>query len=93
MVTHEKCHGVSDVEKFLNDAGLHLDQVQIVYGSAGRCGGSYYVFYEVEKPAPQRPTRPPAKLVEEKFEPKALLGDNGEDIGAVKDTEHVEDKT
>ena len=37
--------GVSDVEDFLNEKGLHLDQVQIVYGLS-KFGGDYYVFYD-----------------------------------------------
>ena len=45
MIRHQKCHGVSDVDKFLNDSGLKLDQVQIVYGLS-KFGGDYYVFYD-----------------------------------------------
>lgn len=44
MVKHQKCHGVGDVDKFLNNTNLRLDQVQIVYGLS-RVGGDYYVFY------------------------------------------------
>ena len=47
MVKHEKCHGVSDVDKFLNRSGLRLDQVQIVYGLS-KFGGDYYVFYDTD---------------------------------------------
>jgi hypothetical protein len=45
MVRHQKCHGVGDVDKFLNDTGLSLKDVQIVYGMS-KFGGDYYVFYE-----------------------------------------------
>ena len=77
MVTHERCHGVGDVEKFLNKAGLHLDQVQIVYGSSGRCGGDYYVFYEVED---KTPARPKLKKVKENFDPIALVTDRNSSV-------------
>lgn len=45
MIKHQKCHGVGDVDKFLNDSGLSLRDVQIVYGMS-KFGGDYYVFYE-----------------------------------------------
>lgn len=45
MIRHQKCHGVSDVDKFMNGNKLRLDQVQIVYGLS-RVGGDYYVFYD-----------------------------------------------
>ena len=63
MIRHQKCHGVSDVDKFLNDSGLRLDQVQIVYGLA-KFGGDYYVFYEApdEKPSRRKPPEPDDNL-------------------------------
>ena len=59
MVKHQKCHGVADVDKFINSSGLRLDQVQIVYGLA-KFGGGYYVFYEApdEKPSRRKPSEP-----------------------------------
>lgn len=54
MVTHEKCHGVNDVDSFLNSRGLSLKDVQIVYGMS-KFGGDYFVFYEEEaKPKKKR---------------------------------------
>ena len=63
MVKHQKCHGVNDVDKFLNDSGLRLDQVQIVYGLA-KFGGDYFVFYEApdEKPSRRKPPEPDDNL-------------------------------
>lgn len=72
MVKHQKCHGVNDVDKFLNDAGLRLDQVQIVYGLS-KFGGDYYVFYEA--PAGKL-ERPGLKTVKENFDPKVLFAGN-----------------
>ena len=72
MVKHQKCHGVNDVDKFLNDSGLRLDQVQIVYGLS-KFGGDYYVFYE--SPA-GKPERPGLKTVKENFDPKVLFVDD-----------------
>jgi len=57
MVKHEKCHGVSDVDKFLNRSGLRLDQVQIVYGLS-KFGGDYYVFYDAPDEKPSRRKQP-----------------------------------
>lgn len=54
MVKHQKCHGVSDVDRFLNDSGLSLKEVQIVYGMS-KFGGDYYVFYE-SAPEPRKKT-------------------------------------
>lgn len=45
MIKHQKCHGVGDVDKFLNDNGLSLQEVRIVYGMS-KFAGDYYVFYE-----------------------------------------------
>lgn len=45
MVKHQKCHGVGDVEKFLNGRGMSLKDVQITY-AVSKFGGDYYVFYE-----------------------------------------------
>lgn len=54
MVKHEKCHGVNDVDNFLNSRGLSLKDVQIAYGMS-KFGGDYYVFYEEEaKPKKKR---------------------------------------
>lgn len=63
MVKHQKCHGVSDVDKFLNGSGLRLDQVQIVYGLT-RVGGDYFVFYEApdEKPSRRKTSEPDDNL-------------------------------
>ena len=72
MVKHQKCHGVADVDKFINSSGLRLDQVQIVYGLS-KFGGDYYVFYE--SPA-GKPERPGLKTVKESFEPKVLFVDD-----------------
>lgn len=72
MVKHQKCHGVNDVDKFLNDSGLRLDQVQIVYGLS-KFGGDYYVFYEA--PAGKL-ERPGLKTVKENFDPKALFAND-----------------
>lgn len=47
MVKHEKCHGVNDVDSFLNSKGLSLKDVQIAYGLS-KFGGDYFVFYEEE---------------------------------------------
>ena len=52
MIKHQKCHGVGDVDKFLNDSGLSLRDVQIVYGMS-KFGGDYYVFYE-QRPAQKK---------------------------------------
>lgn len=57
MVKHEKCHGVSDVDKFLNRSGLRLDQVQIVYGLS-KFGGDYFVFYDAPDEKPSRRKAP-----------------------------------
>ena len=57
MVRHQKCHGVADVDKFINSAGLRLDQVQVVYGMS-RVGGDYYVFYETPAPPAKKRTSP-----------------------------------
>lgn len=79
MVKHQKCHGVNDVDKFLNNSGLRLDQVQIVYGLT-RVGGDYFVFYEDpdEKPSRRKPERPGLKTVKETFDPKVLFVDNNQ---------------
>jgi hypothetical protein len=47
MIKHQKCHGVADVDKFMNSNGLTLQQVQICFGMA-KFGGDYYVFYDDE---------------------------------------------
>ena len=82
MITHEKCPGVSDVEKFLNRSGLRLDQVKIVYGSAGRFSGSYYVFYDtldykepaqLKLPKKSPVPKPPVPAKEPEKEPEGEL--------------------
>ena len=61
MITHQKCHGVSDVDKFLNSSGLRLDQVQIVYGMS-KFGGDYYVYYDDSPEKPEKLPEKPGKL-------------------------------
>lgn len=82
MITHERCPGVGAVEKFLNRSGLRLDQVKIVYGSAGRFSGSYYVFYDTldaKEPAPPKlpnkspVPKPPVPVKEPETEPEGEL--------------------
>lgn len=63
MVRHAKCHGVADVDKFMNESGLTLDKVQIVYGLA-KFGGDYYVFYDDGKPLPEKKRKAPETTVE-----------------------------
>jgi len=43
MVKHVQCKGVSDVDKFLNKAGLKPAEVNIVH--AGNGYGSYYMVF------------------------------------------------
>lgn len=61
MIKHQKCHGVADVDKFINSSGLRLDQVQIVYGMS-KFGGDYYVFYD-DSPD-EKPGNPPESFKE-----------------------------
>lgn len=51
MVQHIQIKSVAEVDKFLNKAGLHLDEVQIVY-TVGKYGGNYMVFYESKEENP-----------------------------------------
>ena len=45
MVKHVQIKAVADVDKFLNKAGLKLNEVQIVY-TVGKFGGNYMVFFD-----------------------------------------------
>ena len=76
MVKHQKCHGVSDVDKFLNDSGLRLDQVQIVYGLA-KFGGDYYVFYDTDdvKATEEKPAEPAKRKPKEPQASELVLTD------------------
>lgn len=43
MITHVKCKEVADVDKFLNKAGLKLNEVQITHAATGY--QSYYMVF------------------------------------------------
>jgi hypothetical protein len=43
MITHVRCKEVADVDKFLNKAGLKLNEVQITHASTGY--QSYYMVF------------------------------------------------
>lgn len=43
MITHARCKGVDDVDKFLNKAGLKPSEVQITYTATGF--QSYYMVF------------------------------------------------
>lgn len=45
MITHARFKDIAEVDKFLNKAGLRLDEVQITH-TVNRGGGFYMVFYD-----------------------------------------------
>lgn len=56
MITHVKCKEVADVDKFLNKAGLKLNEVQITHAATGY--QSYYmVFYDDPELTPKKKTK------------------------------------
>ena len=62
MITHAKCDRVADVDKFLNKAGLKLNEVQITHAATGY--QSYYmVFFDDPELAPKKKTKVNAPAV------------------------------
>ena len=62
MITHVKCKEVADVDKFLNKAGLKLNEVQITHAATGY--QSYYmVFFDDPELAPKKKTKDKAPEV------------------------------
>lgn len=67
MITHVKCKEVADVDKFLNKAGLKLNEVQITHAATGY--QSYYmVFFDDPELAPKKKTKVNAPAVTPELE-------------------------